>query len=906
MADRYWVGGSGNWNDTARWAATSGGAGGQTVPTAADNAYFDDESDTGSAFTVTVNASSTCLNLIIGDGVTVDALDQTMTLAGSSALAISGSLFFPATNFSRTYSGVITLTGSAATKTINTNGIQLTTTDLIVNSSGSAYDLQSSLDVGNYIYIQAGTLNTNDYTLTGGLARTAQPGTATLNLGASTFNLRRMFVNSGITPITINPGTSLTIALSSFQSENEAIWAGATWNDFRFDCVEFRGQRAFEGATNLTFNNLTISPRTSTGTNVICIAVDLTVSGTLTINSGVTDPSRRVWLTSRRAPAYISSATNSGRATFTIANIDFGYGVILGAINFAGAATPIDLSSLYAGDNGFVSNVIFPTPKTVYWNLSGNQNFLATGWATTPTGTPAAINTPLLQDTAVITELGAATQINFNSLVGNLTFDDGINPRTSAVSVNLSSMLICGNIKFSSGVVMVSPTDIVQFQTGNVCQITSAGKSFPSMLSVTHNTGSLVLNDEMTIGNLQSRNFAINLNGNAFNANAYEFANASRVTVVANGGKFIARGSNTTIWETRDGAAGPQEFSRVTVECTYAGSTGTRTIRHIPVGWSAGREVSFSFVAGADTVQFSTTDGSSNIDNLNFTGFSGTFTPTNVNIRGSLTLSPSMTFTSNTNTLAITPTTNLVETIRTNGIAINCNLNISASGRQIRLEDNLTMAASRTLTLTSGTLNLNSRTVSIERFSTSNSNTRNITFGAAQLVLFGDGTVFDAATANGFTVTPNTGRIILSNNTTNARTFAGGGVIAYPELQIGGDSSTSTLTLTGANGFTKLSSTKQVAHTIVFPNAITRVANWDLNGSEGNLITLSRTGGSGTFTIQYTGNQYGIGRYLSISNSAATPANRMYAIFSTNGGNNTGWIFDAPRLGQFLSFFDAV
>ena len=43
MAARYWVGGTANWDNTAgtKWALTSGGAGGQAVPTAADDVYID-------------------------------------------------------------------------------------------------------------------------------------------------------------------------------------------------------------------------------------------------------------------------------------------------------------------------------------------------------------------------------------------------------------------------------------------------------------------------------------------------------------------------------------------------------------------------------------------------------------------------------------------------------------------------------------------------------------------------------------------------------------------------------------------------------------------------------------------------------------------------------------------------
>ena len=92
----------------------------------------------------------------------------------------------------------------------------------------------------------------------------------------------------------------------------------------------------------------------------------------------------------------------------------------------------------------------------------------------------------------------------------------------------------------------------------------------------------------------------------------------------------------------------------------------------------------------------------------------------------------------------------------------------------------------------------------------------------------------------------------------------------------------------------------------MFPNVETRVANWNLNGSEGNLITLSRTGASGTFTIRYTGGAFALGRYLSISDSTALPVNRVYAIYSTNGGGNTNWIFDSPKFAQFITFFDIV
>lgn len=54
MALRYWVGGSGNVNDTNHWSTSSGGGGGASVPGAADTAIFDGSSGSG---TCTINVA---------------------------------------------------------------------------------------------------------------------------------------------------------------------------------------------------------------------------------------------------------------------------------------------------------------------------------------------------------------------------------------------------------------------------------------------------------------------------------------------------------------------------------------------------------------------------------------------------------------------------------------------------------------------------------------------------------------------------------------------------------------------------------------------------------------------------------------------------------------------------------
>ena len=114
MADRYWVGGAGNWNSTAasKWSLTSGGAGGEAIPTASDDVFFDAASG---AVTVTATSSSNaCLNL--------NFTGFTGTFGGSQAIAVSGNLTY-VSGMTLTHTGTITFKATSGTKVI-TSGTQ--------------------------------------------------------------------------------------------------------------------------------------------------------------------------------------------------------------------------------------------------------------------------------------------------------------------------------------------------------------------------------------------------------------------------------------------------------------------------------------------------------------------------------------------------------------------------------------------------------------------------------------------------------------------------------------------------------------------------------------------------------------------------------------------------------------
>lgn len=171
MADRYWIsgaGGTGNWNDTARWSASSGGGGGASVPTTADNVFFDNASHTGT-FTVTITAGSACANFD-ASGITDPA--KKMTLTGSGSLNVAGGWVNPTTNFyAGTFSSAVTFSSTTTGNIINTNGVLFSTNvnaTAIFNGVSGEWKLAGAFTlsgVNAYVTLTNGALDLAGFTL---------------------------------------------------------------------------------------------------------------------------------------------------------------------------------------------------------------------------------------------------------------------------------------------------------------------------------------------------------------------------------------------------------------------------------------------------------------------------------------------------------------------------------------------------------------------------------------------------------------------------------------------------------------------------------------------------------------------------------------------------------------------
>lgn len=237
MANRYWVGGTANWDGTAgtKWATTSGGSGGASVPTTADDVFFTNLS-TGTCTISTGNTGAKSIN----------CTGFTGTISGTANITVAGSVTL-VSGMTYSHTGVVTFTG---TGTLTTAGKAFST--VTVNSAGITLTLGDALNTGpRGLTVTQGTFNAANYSVT--------VNTFTSN----TISARTVTMGSGLWTLTGSAGT---------------VWNTPTITNFTFNkntanillSSATTVARTFSGG-GLSFNKLTIGGATGIST--------LTVSG---------------------------------------------------------------------------------------------------------------------------------------------------------------------------------------------------------------------------------------------------------------------------------------------------------------------------------------------------------------------------------------------------------------------------------------------------------------------------------------------------------------------------------------------------------------------------------------------------------------------------------------------------
>ena len=215
MAARFWVGGSGTWNasNTANWSATTGGAGGASVPTGTDTVTVDSTSGSG---TITVNTNFA----VVSVGVSASAI--TMDFTANNNSPFFGSFVFTAGTL---LMGSGTFTATSTGSIFNFQGATLNSGDstiVLTNTSNSAVNvLLSGTQVLNRVLFNRGaSTGANGFTITSGGSPTVNQLT---DIGTSAHTLQFQ----GLRSITVgnlfvrgSAGNLITIQSTSASAAN--------------------------------------------------------------------------------------------------------------------------------------------------------------------------------------------------------------------------------------------------------------------------------------------------------------------------------------------------------------------------------------------------------------------------------------------------------------------------------------------------------------------------------------------------------------------------------------------------------------------------------------------------------------------------------------------------------------
>ena len=912
MADRYWRGGTGTWNtsSTTNWSATSGGLGGASVPTAADSVFFNDDSGTG---TITLTGALACLSL------NISRTSGTLTFTGTGTIACSGSLNVSGTTgVTWTATGLITFNATSA-RTITTNGL-IFACPFTFNGVGGSWQFQDNFTSAStstaVVTLTAGTLDFNARTMN--FFRFVSSGTgvrAIIATGATvniTGNASTVLDFTTITNLTLTgwactftyagPSGNRTISLAAFtevQAFNIVINGGSdvvilsgTMRDLNL--TGFGG--TLNSSSRTLFGNLTLGTSTTVADGA-AITAFVNTSGTTTID------------TKGRTFSQIMQFSQPGGTRRLLGNLSLGSrgctlnGGNLDLNDFTLAAltmntTLTNAKQIQFGNTGTIN--LTGSSATV-WSFGTATGFSYTGNAVVNLTYAGAIGTRLLQHGSIAggSDATKAPPMYFatgaTDIVSTPTggfFSDLIFAAGANVTFNNTVKNIYGNLIFNPGMNIVAGSSNIVF-AGNIVQTFDSANlilDFPIVIGTGTSNGNLRLANTTTTGNARTLTLSsgtLDLNGRTLNAGYFSSSITATRAIYQNSGTFNVAGFNTTIWNmgTATGFGYP---TRPVVNFTYDGSVGTRTVNAVSAGGSYSNSIDFNVIAGSDTLAV----GNCNANDLNFAGFTGTLTNATRSLYGNLTLDAGMTAANGVGAMSFIGTTGN-QTLVTNGVSTDFPIIIQSTGGNFVLSEPLEIGSSRSLTVTSGNLLANGYNITAGQLSISNSNLRRLDIGNITLNLTGNGTVFTAAiSTNATLITPNS-TILLSDNTTANRSF-GAGNLTYNNLIIGGDTATSNITFTGNGTFNTISSTKTVAHRVIFTaGSTTTVNDFAITGTAGNVVTITSDTANAHTLVHPGGDTVNAISYLNISYSDARPITGIWfaGINSINSGNNTGWVF---------------
>lgn len=585
MANRYWVGGTASWDGTAgtKWSETSGGPGGASVPTTADDVFFDANS-TGTVTISTGNFGAKSIN----------CTGFTGTITGTAAITVAGSVTL-VSGMTYSHTGTMTFSGTGTLITagklfsgVNINGVGITVT------------LGDSLNISNRLLtVSRGEFNTNNYSVSAQILQIQTTDSKSIILGSSLVNL------SGLLPIRFTTSTNFTFDAGtstigmSYNSDVTFEGGGQTFYNVSFS------SRTFITVTGSnTFNNLSVTARDSAGTGRLSFDSNQTINGTLTISPG-TDVSMRRWVRSTKVGTPVTLTCN---AVSAFSYVDFS------DITFAGncvSGGPITGTRL--GNAKGNTNIVFDEGRTVYYRGTGTSSWATlTNWSLTSGGTGTESAFPLPQDSVVFPATypasGSIVTIPAPYTVTTLN----MSLRTSStMTLEISTVTILGDWINGSGTT-ISGSGNIEFQGRQAQTFTTQNKSFGTrFLKVQTPGGSLTLNGTLTID-------VIDVENGTFNTANYNIT-ANRIWSSYSSARALNFGSSTISLSNGVSGQGAINFTDFT-NLTVNGGTSQINLTNSAAQIYSSNQTFYNVSFTSTAVGTRTIEGSQNtFNNLSFT-----------------------------------------------------------------------------------------------------------------------------------------------------------------------------------------------------------------------------------------------------------------------------------------------
>lgn len=396
MASRYWVGGTGTWDTTTttHWAATSGGAGGASVPVATDAVFLDANSG-GGTVTLAQNVTQTIISLSGFTG-TLDFSSNTISLSGSNTTVVNAGT----ATMTGTPSFILTYMGGTGTRTISAANAE---------SSAASFTIQAGSDiiasparVKNYIFNNAfaGSLSSAAATVYGNLTFSANMtipgGTSTWQIGGSSGTVN--ITTNGVVfdrPGFFGGGAGSTVVVKFLDNFTQgSTRAFTTWNgtiDGNGNNISIGTFSMLAGTKTLTLGSgtWTVAGNWDANTNVANLTVSAS-TGTISMTSGSAKTfsgGGKTWptlnqggsgaLTIQQSNTFANITNTTKGATLTLTSSAT---QIVSAFDFSGTAgsqTTLNASSAGSAATLYVQNktinVSYLTIKDV-WATGGTWN----------------------------------------------------------------------------------------------------------------------------------------------------------------------------------------------------------------------------------------------------------------------------------------------------------------------------------------------------------------------------------------------------------------------------------------------------------------------------------------------------------------------------------------------------